>query len=127
MNKIYIFLIIILQTGISTLGFSQKQQDNINSYPEDNTSLIQITAKEIEISTYPNPASKSLTFSIKGVDLSSVEIEIFELTGQPVMIVHPDNMQYTIDVTSFMEGMYFYKFVSSGKVLKSEKFIVLKK
>lgn len=86
-----------------------------------------VMSSNVSVTATPNPASKSLTFVLKGVEFSKVEIEVFELTGQPVMTVHPDNIQYTIDVTSFKEGMYFYKVISSGKVLKSEKFIVLKK
>lgn len=81
----------------------------------------------VSVTALPNPASKSLSFSLKGIDFSKVEIKIFELTGQPVMTIKPDNTQYTIDVSTFKEGMYFYKVISSSKVLKSEKFIVLKK
>ncbi|MFH0866212.1 MAG: T9SS type A sorting domain-containing protein [Bacteroidota bacterium] len=81
----------------------------------------------VVVTALPNPVSKSLTFSLKGIDFSKVIIEIFELTGQPVMTIKPDNAQYTIDVSAFKEGIYFYKVISKEKIVKSEKFVVLKK
>lgn len=127
MKKIYILLIVFILAVIADRGFSQTRIDKNSLLAEDEISSVQITPEEIEVATYPNPASKSLTFSIKGIDFSKVEIEIFELTGQPVMTLHPDNIQFTIDVSSFKEGMYFYKVISSEKVVKSEKFIIVKK
>lgn len=126
MKKIY-FLSIILLFGFSIQAYSQTKRTDINSDSEESTSGIQNNNEALDVISYPNPASKSLTFSLKGIDFNSVEIEIFELTGQPVMTIKPDNTQYTIDVSAFKEGIYFYKVVSNGVVLKSEKFIVLKK
>jgi hypothetical protein len=127
MKKLYIFLFILMQAGISAQVFSQTRIDKNILLTDENTITTPITKDQIEVATFPNPASKSITFSIKGIDFSKVEIEIFELTGQPMMTLFPDNNQFTVDVTSFKEGIYFYKIVSSGEILKSEKFIVLQK
>jgi hypothetical protein len=126
MKKIYL-LCIFLQIGFSIQTFSQTKRNDINSDMDESTSKTQGFQEAIDVTSFPNPASKSLTFSIQGVDFSKVEIEIFELTGQPVMTLKPDNAVSTIDVSGFKEGIYFYKVVSNDSVIKSEKFIVLKK
>ncbi|HNW97243.1 MAG TPA: T9SS type A sorting domain-containing protein [Bacteroidales bacterium] len=115
MKKIY-FILILLPFLFSFQVFSQSFKDEAI-----------INKEKINIFSYPNPANKILTFSFTGIELSKTEIEIFELTGQPVMKVKPDNEQYTIDVLNLKEGIYFYKIIYNGEIITTEKFVVLRK
>lgn len=126
MKKIYL-LCVLIQLGFFIQAFSQTKRVDLNSDIEESSTSIQNIQDLIDVTTFPNPASKTLTFIFSGVDLSDVVVEIFELTGQPVLTMMPDNDHSTVDVSGFKEGLYFYKVVVKGLTIKTEKFIVLKK
>jgi hypothetical protein len=125
MKKVYI-LNIILQVLINTsIAFAQSNSSGTIS--SDSAASIQNYKEMVEVSAFPNPASKTLTFVFKENDINFLSVEIYKLTGQPLLTIRPDNVQYTIDVTSMEEGIYFYKVIYNGKIVKTEKFMVLRK
>ena len=53
-------------------------------------------------------------------------MEIFKLTGQPILTIIPNDKQYILDVASMDEGIYFYKVLYNGKLVKTEKIMIIK-
>ena len=128
MKKIYLTQIIILIFLIPSIRiFSQTIIDK-SIFSDSNTiSAARIYSLNADISSFPNPASKTITFTFKGVDINAISVEVYELTGQPILTFKSENIQYILDVTSMKEGIYFYKVLYNGKVIKTEKFVILKK
>ena len=128
MKKIYIAQIIILIFLIPSIRiFSQTIIDKSISSDTNTISAARIYPLNADIFSYPNPASKTITFTFKGVDINAISVEVYELTGQPILTFKSENIQYILDVTSMKEGIYFYKVLYNGKVIKTEKFVILKK
>jgi phage tail sheath gpL-like len=129
MKKIFIpfLLIFFLSNSKSVLAQTGSAESNatINSLMEKQSVLN--SADPVIVSSFPNPASVTLTFTFKGNELNLTTIEIYKLTGEQTLSFKPEGLQYTLDVTSMEDGIYFYKIIYNGKVLKTEKFVVLKK
>ncbi|WP_345027273.1 GEVED domain-containing protein, partial [Flavivirga jejuensis] len=72
------------------------------------------------INMYPNPANSRLTIDIleNGFD----EITIFTSTGAIIKKVKPSKGSHSIDVSQFMSGMYFVRFVSK-RLATTKRFI----
>ncbi|MDD7884378.1 GEVED domain-containing protein [Flavivirga sp. 57AJ16] len=62
------------------------------------------------ITIHPNPANSSLTIDIFESDFDKVTI--FASTGAIIKKVNPSKGTHTVDVSHFMTGMYFVRFVS---------------
>jgi len=130
MKKIYIkFPLLLFFLCLSFHVLSQVSSSEPDTYGDNSIGKqsIQNNVDFINVSSFPNPASKTLTFTFKGGELSFISIEIYKLTGQPVLTFKPENLEYVLDVTGMEEGIYFYKVLYNGKVIKTEKFVVLKK
>ena len=128
MKKIYFIQIIILIFFIPSIKiFSQTITDKLILSDSDTISSDLIYHGTVDISAFPNPASKIIIFTFRGVDYNALSVEVFELTGQPVLTFKFENTQYILDVTEMKEGIYFYKVLYNGKVVKTEKFVINKK
>jgi len=78
------------------------------------------------IKVFPNPVNNDLYFSFDGMDISKVNVEIFEPSGKSIIATKPDNMQFKINVSGLNEGIYFYKIVFEGEVVKNGNFVIIR-
>ncbi len=115
MKKIFILYTIL------TVGFTYNTFSQINNDITVNNQL-----EKAAVSTYPNPAVTKLNFVFETNNLDLLIVEVFKLTGQPIITIIPNDKQYILDVTSMEEGIYFYKVLYNGKLVKTEKFMVIK-
>lgn len=129
MKKIYFqFFLLLFFLSSSVQVSSQVNSSRSFNYLADSVIKHSVVQNDpVSISVFPNPASKSITFTFKGLDLEFVKVQVFEITGGPVKMFIPENSQYTMDLTMMKEGIYFYNVQYNGKVVKTEKFVVLKK
>jgi hypothetical protein len=129
MKKIFIpfLLIFFLSNSMSIFAQTGSAESNAtgNSLIEKQSVLNAVDP--VIVSSFPNPARTTLTFTFKGNEFNLTTIEIYKLTGEQMLSFKPEGLQYTLDVTSMEDGIYFYKIIYNGKVLKTEKFVVLKK
>jgi hypothetical protein len=104
----------------SALNGSRVKLTNINN--EDNMS-------NFAIKVFPNPASanENCQFDWNG-KYENAEIEILNTLGDAIDIIKiPENATEIIwRPSSELTGIYFYRFISEGKVLKTEKLIFSK-
>lgn len=110
--KAAILFTILLFTSVSIRSIAQVSDGGIS---------------QVSVKVFPNPASKDLTFSFSGADIQAIEVDIYELTGLEIAAFRPQTNTYIFDVSSLKEGLYFYNVLYNGKVIQSEKFVVLKK
>ena len=109
-----------LVTGICKQSLSQSSDSS-------NITTSQLNHLEVSVKVYPNPASKAVTFSFVNSDLQLIKVKVFEITGLEISSFIPSAANYVFDVSALKEGLYFYSVLNNGKVIQSEKFVVLKK
>ncbi len=84
----------------------------------------------ITVSTYPNPCSQKLNFSLQGNTRGASKIQIYNLKGQLVDEFSSSDNQFswknkTKSINSLANGIYFYK-ITNNKQSISGKFMILK-
>ncbi|MGZ3898740.1 MAG: T9SS type A sorting domain-containing protein [Bacteroidia bacterium] len=81
------------------------------------------TADFSEVSVYPNPSSSTINFVSANVNAANVTV--YDFTGRTVLTSAVANGSFTLDVTNYAAGTYFYKITGSDKqVLKTGKIAV---
>ena len=84
---------------------------SINDYQADGNS----------VSAYPNPFSTSTILEFNLLSTNSVSINIVDVTGRIVKLIHKSNFQIgknqiTIDLSDVTSGIYFCEVKSNGSL-----------
>lgn len=74
-----------------------------------------------DVNTYPNPAKDRITISSKNAIIKT--IILFDILGNQVTTLYPDNREVTIDVATFTSGLYIAK-ISTLEGVGSIKLII---
>ncbi|MGK0285647.1 MAG: hypothetical protein ACI9GM_000687 [Salibacteraceae bacterium] len=80
------------------------------------------------ITIYPNPVKNELKLEVKGFEAyANLELHIYSNTGKLVYSVSINAyQQVVVNVTTFAQGVYFYKIVSNQKELYKTEFVKIK-
>lgn len=84
------------------------------------------------VSTYPNPAVDQLTFTLEAEfdEQSELTLEIFTANGQSAFIGSLQSLEsntegsFSLPVSTFARGQYYYRILSDSEVLGSGKIIL---
>jgi hypothetical protein len=75
-------------------------------------------------SVYPNPASELVHFDLSK-QFKTVSIQLYDITGKLVNSVSYDNSQQVVmNIDKYSPGIYFYKILAEGNLLKTERLII---
>ena len=73
---------------------------------------------------YPNPANNVLHFEM---GLTNVTVQIFDITGQTLKTVTTNTNKFSISLTNFSNGIYFYSITdANNNSISTNRFIVAK-
>jgi sugar lactone lactonase YvrE len=89
----------------------------------------QVTSNNNQLRVYPNPSSGRFYFQTENgkSGIENVKIEIYNAFGQQVFSqLSTINSQFSIDLTSQSNGIYFYKVAEDGNLLGEGKIIIQK-
>ena len=78
-----------------------------------------------KVDVFPNPSSDIVNIRLKNSKEKIFEIEVFDIFGKQIII--KSNIRTSssiIDVSSYEQGVYFYKIISSNKEVYSGKIVV---
>jgi len=106
-----------------SLSFSQGKgyACGISGYSKNNAAPQGIDDQESnnqEFSVYPNPANEIIELSAP----QNSQIEILNIEGQIIKSIIADENKTTVDVSNFVQGMYFVK-VKTGNGIGVRKFV----
>ena len=76
------------------------------------TSIEEIEYFNKEVKIYPNPATSILNISLLDV-ASQYSIQIYNVQGEIVKVVEPNEITTEIDVSNFFSGLYFMRVESN--------------
>ncbi|MEQ8526119.1 T9SS type A sorting domain-containing protein [Gracilimonas sp.] len=80
---------------------------------------------------YPNPFNPSTNISFDLPRSSEIRLEVFNSIGAKVAILAEGRKpagSYTLrfNASTFASGMYFYRFIADGKVISTQKMLLIK-
>ncbi|MCE7991774.1 MAG: T9SS type A sorting domain-containing protein [Roseivirga sp.] len=91
-----------------------------NSSREGFTNLENVTQTE-EISVYPNPASKVLTFDLSELSAEAVDIYMYDAAGVPVFMCEAYKEEtLSMDVSEYTSGLYIVQFYDGVQVVRKK-------
>ena len=80
----------------------------------------------LDVNVFPVPAKDRVSFRFGSSELTDIRVEIYELTGKQVVVFRPETMLYSLDLSDFNKGIYFYKVFRKESLVLGDKFIVTK-
>jgi|GEM_PF-1558178 len=91
----------------------------------------QIIISKTVLKTYPNPFNPTINFSFSLNKKSMIEINLFNIKGQLVHVIHPDMLScgdhiITWNAGDLSSGIYFAQLQSNNRILDSKKINLLK-
>jgi alkaline phosphatase D len=120
---------------ITSVGTTQATGKSVQAIPAPLNPPSQITglrkvqqANAIVITAYPNPAHETLTLNYALNLPSQTEVQLFDIRGVKVKSVQlgiqPQGIYSSkMDVSSLMNGIYYYHFVANGSIVHYGKFV----
>ncbi len=73
---------------------------------------------------YPNPAKEFIHFDLSK-QFHSVNIQLYDITGKLVNSMSFDNAQQMVmNIDKYSPGIYFYKLITDGILLKTERVVI---
>jgi hypothetical protein len=80
-------------------------------------------SEEIKTTTFPNPASSSITISIEGLYKNGMEYDVYDILGRKVKTQVANPFGTEIGVHDISSGMYKYVLKLDGRVMSSGGFV----
>jgi len=74
---------------------------------------------------YPNPSSSNVSLSIPNFH-GDYEVTFYNLTGTKQILIQSNSQESNINISSLIEGVYFYNIIVKGNKVASGKFIKIK-
>jgi hypothetical protein len=77
----------------------------------------------LDVSAYPNPTADNLTLTIKDIEFSGLNFQVFDGTGKLLQSRKITENQTAIDFSSYPPSFYFLKIIKENLEIKSFKII----
>lgn len=90
------------------------------------TSTEQMTDYQDLITVFPNPSSEEFTIEINLSEQEDMLAEIYDLAGKKLSTTDVTTGQNTIGISFLPEGSYFVSVKKEGKVLTTERVVILR-
>jgi hypothetical protein len=81
------------------------------------------------VKVYPNPSSLKINFDVTlPNNLIGFEFVVFDSNAKELIkeSIQEENSKFTVDLTTYPNGVYYYKLISNTKLYQSGKFILTK-
>ncbi len=85
------------------------------------TGIINLTAENINITTYPNPAVDNLVFKTEK-PLEGRTVSVYDLTGKELKSFDFSEKELSVDVSGFVSGIYLYRVYYRNRMIGGGKF-----
>lgn len=94
------------------------------TWTSDGCSLGIATNIATATAVYPNPADKHLIIALPSAIGANIMIDVIDNTGQSVMRSSAIDQHVALNVSSFVEGLYFYRVLREGELITQGEFEV---
>lgn len=105
-------------------GDNNRTNDTISNWAcVDNVSIKESSPSTADVTLSPNPCIDRIDLEIKDMNLQNTLLEIYDLHGKLIHTQCIINKTTSIDISSFAEGMYFFKIQNNQQAIKIIKVI----
>ncbi len=80
----------------------------------------------LHFSVFPNPSVGIVEVRAEGINVDHIQMEIYDLIGQRVMVQELNSDVTTIDLSALPSGNYIYRFVNSDTIHSSGPLVILR-
>ncbi len=87
------------------------------------TSIEQAKGMSLQCSAYPNPTTDFLTLKVENFELSTLNFQLFDISGKLLVSKKVENSETTIAMSNFVSATYFLKVTQANKEIKTFKII----
>jgi len=93
-----------------------------NATPYNPTTSVEVLKKDIQITIYPNPATDFVAIQLNGLQMSTTDVRMYDLSGRLVMMnqIHPGSTLTYLDTRLLYPGDYILT-IGSGTESISQK------
>jgi len=88
------------------------------------TKTKEIYIPNVQVKTYPNPASEYVNFEITGVDAKQYTLQLYDIQGRLIANLFYDNPMFQLYRHQLPAGTVIYRLAADGKPLAAGKLIV---
>ena len=78
---------------------------------------------KLELSAYPNPTANFLTLDVGNAELSTLNFQLYDISGKIITIRKILSSNETIDMGNLPSAIYFLKVAMNNRVVKTFKII----
>jgi hypothetical protein len=92
-------------------------------------SIVDFSPSSLYVKVYPNPSSLKINFDVTlPNNLIGFEFVVFDSNAKELIkeSIQEENSKFTVDLTTYPNGVYYYKLISNTKLYQSGKFILTK-
>jgi len=116
-----------INTNIDTVGWGSYSTvyyyiDDVSVTVCDTTAVKELQSKDYRLQIYPNPASGSVTITVKGGD----EIIITDIAGRKIKTIKNFQNSVNFSTDEIDGGIYFLTLYSNNTVISTRKLVVAK-
>lgn len=117
--------------AISKIGYTFFDFNNPNdsvhvivNYATIPTSVGELNSEEIEVSTYPNPASDVLNLNLNSNINTEITFELLSITGATVRSEVSQQNNVKFNVSDLAEGLYLYRVSTNRDIVKTGRVVI---
>ncbi len=88
--------------------------------------VVQVLAKPIDIQVFPNPASNNIQLTWTDSSISTLSVEIKDMTGRTIKRMAEIWANQAVDVAFLPQGMYLMTLFEGDKVLQSTQLTIIR-
>ena len=118
----------VVGTNYDVTGIGHYSFGDYKILPRDfNDISISTSVEELsknEVNVYPNPTTGVLNFNL---NVNNASINIIDITGKTLKSVHTNSNNFSMNLNTFSNGLYFYNVIDSeGNTIATNRFVIAK-
>ncbi len=97
---------------------------SLSNYIAASTTTAVNEVENSSTNVYPNPATEIIHFDLSK-QFNSVTVQLYDITGKMIATSSFSKAQEMVmDINKFSPGVYFYKLITDGRLLKTERIVL---
>ena len=97
---------------------------SLSNYIAASTTTAVNEVENSSANVYPNPATEIIHFDLSK-QFNSVTVQLYDITGKMIATSSFSKAQEMVmDINKFSPGVYFYKLITDGRLLKTERIVL---
>lgn len=99
--------------------------DGVSLIPDCSITSLEKVSTNYKIKIYPNPAKDEILVELNTKDdIENLSLELYSSSGTKMLESTIHSSQMKLDVSHFVSGVYFLRFIENGNIILAEKMFI---